>query len=697
MSLLKSITAKLPSKAVSRQSDAPVTNGREGHTESDLVQVARDSGGRIDPRLPELGIVTAFTASLMAIINIIRPLPFSTTDDGITYYGPVIKLHTDAALRFSFPRIFWELGSGWSPYESSQAGVFYPLYHLSNLLARLIGKPLALLEVSAALHLWLAGAICVALLPTAMARRERIAWSLLAVAQPAPFILGLNWHSYLTPYPWFLAIALLLLRNGDVRSWPRVDRWYLLAASALMYACAHPHMYMLSIIALTLWILSLKGRAALTSVWLLGCAQLPFAIPTLYLRSVAAAASPNYLAGRDTVEFILVESQSLRTALYGIVSGNLLGDAGFRLWRGVSWVGQGMFFAPWLLWSGALAVLNRRLGWLLLATFLVLVMGITSVPLLAEILAGPFGFRWTWKLSIIVSPLGFLTIIALLRNEKPAMVRSAGVFGMVLASAFVCVRGLGFDLFPSAVSANHLGVEGIAAETRAALSQAGVAPGARIAMIGQHAIFAPVSIPIVGLTGNAPLSAGYETAHVFEPLENFEVAKSHYGLSTPWRIGISTAMYKGDMRGAEAALMRIGVDALVTAVPDVFPREESVAIADHLGRMTYVRRLRPESLPRPWDLSAEKPRALERLAGGKLRTLGPQDEPPDLALPRDIEWHRLDDGRWEGTPIVFGEEGELWVLGTLLTALASVLLMLRLPRIPDSTVFEKTCADSRAA
>lgn len=633
------------------------------------------------PVLLEIGVITAFVGCLMAIVNSIRPLPFATTDDGITYYGPVIKLHTDAALRFAFPRMFWELGSGWSPYESSQAGVFYPLYHLSNLLARLIGRPLALLEVSAVLHFWLAGLICILLLPKKMAQRDRIAWSLLAVAQPAPFLLGLNWHSYLTPYPWFLAIAILLIRNESAQSWTRKDRWSLLVASALMYACAHPHMYILSILALALWISSVKGRKAVASVWLLGCAQLPFAIPTLYLRSVAAEASPNYLAGRDTADFILFESQNLKTVVFGIFSGNLLGDAGFRLWQGVSWMGQGMFFAPWLLWSGALAFRYRRLGWPLMATFMVLVMGIASIPQLAEILAGPFGFRWTWKIASILSPLGLLTIVAFLSEKRAVWLRTAALCGLTLASTLVCIRGLDFDLFPSAKHAHRLSVEGIAAETKTTLSRAGVAPGSRIALIGQHAIFAPVPVPIVGLTGNAPLSAGYETAHVFEPLENFEVSKSHYGLSTPWRVGISSSVYRSSPEEVDYALMRVGVDALVTAVPDIFPSEESVAVADHAGRMTYIRRLRAETLPRPWDLASGMPRALERLAGGKLRTLGPQDEAPSLGLPRPIEWESLADGRWEGMPIVFGEFGELWVLSAVLIGLASVLLVLRIPRL----------------
>lgn len=664
--------------------DSPVPQGPEL---SSHPTPSGDASPLVRARLPELSCVTAFAAAFMAAVESVRPLPFSSTDDAILHQGPVIKLHTDAALQFSLPRMFWELGSGWSPFESGQAGVFYPLYHLANVVSRFVGRPLALLDISAALHLWIAGLVCAWLLPSTMARRDRIAWSCLAVAQPAPFLLGLNWHSYLSPYPWFLAIALLLMRNGQPPAWPRADRLLLLLASTLFFLCVHPQMYLLAVMALGACALGVHGRPGLTSSIVFACAQLPFAVPLLYLYSVGENASANWLAGRTTADFILFESQGLKTVLYGLFTGNLLGDGGFRLWQGVSWVGQGMFFAPWLAWSLALAMRQRRFGWLVLASAFVLIMGITSVPWLAGALAGPLRFRWTWKLACIAGPLALVATIAFVQSKRTNWARTASVSALALVSAMVCLRGSSFDIFPSAVSAHSIGIEGIAAETKAALSQAGARPGARIALIAAHPINATVPIPMVGLTGNAPVLSGYESAHLFEPLENADAAASHYGLSTPWRGGIAPQKYAAETSAIETALVRIGVEALVSNVAGVFPSEQSTAFTDSLGRVTYVRRLEASAKPIPWDVSNGSPNALERLPGGRLRTLASQEQEPVIPLPRIIEWHPLPDGRWEGVPVLLGESGELWVLGTLLGALVGMLIVLRAPlhRFPFSS------------
>jgi len=132
--------------------------------------------------------------------NCIRPLPFATTDDNWMYFLPLIKAHTDALLGGHPLHMLWQLGAGWSPYESGQIGLYYPPYLVANLLARAIGQPLALLEVSASLHLWAAAVVTWHLVPLEGYRAERYLWALTAIVPVGSLLLGLNWHNYISCY-----------------------------------------------------------------------------------------------------------------------------------------------------------------------------------------------------------------------------------------------------------------------------------------------------------------------------------------------------------------------------------------------------------------------------------------------------------------------------------------------------------------
>ena len=121
-------------------------------------------------------------------------------------------------------------------------------------------------------------------------------------------------------------------------------------------------------------------------------------------------------------------------------------------------------------------------------------------------------------------------------------------------------------------------------------------------------------------------------------------------------------------------LRRAGVQALVAADPVVLaPLGDVSCFVDVLGRRTYVARM-PDAMPftYPWAGVQGRMTPLERTPDGRLQTTSPTDHAPSLNTPRTVDWRRLPDGRWEGTP---EGPGMVWVLAVLLGALMSVLLL----------------------
>ncbi len=612
---------------------------------------------REEPRAPGRALAvlaaTVGAALLLAVAQRVRPLPFGTTDDGPMYFAPLIELQTRALLSGHWPRMFWELGSGWTPFESGQVGVAYPGYLVAAVIARVAGHPLALLDVSAWLHLWVAGLACALLLPGNVGGPRRAAFALLAVAQPGPFLLGLNWHDYLACYPWFLASGLILLRNlsRDER-WPLGEELGLVLASAAFWMTAHPQMYAVGIACLGAWVLALRPERPWRALAALALAQLPLAAPTLFLHDASTRATANWMFGRGTDEFAMRWGQTLGTVASGLLSGNLLGEGGFRLWPGVPSSGQGMFFAPWLLWSWVLAIRTRRNLWIVLSAALAGLLAIATFPSLVRLVPAALGLRWTWKLSLFLGPLALLAVVRL--HDRGGRSRRAlepwGVVALALVAAAVCVRGVRFDIWPGLKVAHPLGLERVVEVTRDALQRAGAERGSRIAIVGKYLFDQDLPVPVVGLTGDAPVLSGYESAHLYEPLENAQAAASHDNLSTPWRMRVEADAYRRDPAAVETRLASLGVDFIVTAAPGIFPRDGTVDVPDPLGRVTSIRRIRGAPPSFPYDVARDD--AVERLPGGGLRTLSAAPAAPTLNVPRAMTWKRLVDGRWEGTPVV---------------------------------------------
>lgn len=626
-------------------------------------------------------LVVAAGLAFFALVEAVRPLPFATTDDNWMYFLPLIKAHTDSLLSGHFLRALWSLGAGWSPWENAQAGLLYLPFHLANLLARLLGEPLALLEVSSALHLLAAGLATYGLLPRERGPWERAAWGCAAMVQPGPFLLGLNWHIYLSSYPWFLALALLGLRRDEAGLPGRRTRLALLACNAGFFLAGHAQMYVLGWLLLLPWWFAMAGLEGWKGRLRLAVAvQLPLVATLLFLKGVSLEANPNWMQGRDQPRYLLAAAQKAGTVLAATLWGNLGAPLDFKLW-GTSWTGAGLLFSPPLLAVPLLALWRRRWGLAVFFAACFMFLAAASFPFLRFLGVGPLeGFRWTWKAAIATGPLALLSL-ALLAEEfrLPVRLRRAGVPGLALLSAWVCVQGMDFDIWPSLVAAHREGARGLVRATRDFAAAAGLPPGCRVALVGEVDMVQALPLPYLGLVGNAPLLSGLETAHIYEPLESARAAKAHFSLNLPWRQAVPEANYAADPRRVEEALRRAGAQALLCPYPDVLAGGRGVR--DGLGRTLFVKRLEDGPGPFPWARFRGQDLPLDRLPGGGLRTRVPLPEPPALLVPRDLAWRPLPDGRWEGRP---EGPGLLWILLTLVGTGGAVLLALRRPAPPAS-------------
>ncbi len=611
----------------------------------------------------------AFPLAALALVGVcgwLRPYPF-TAGDGILRYLPLIKAHTDSLLGGAPLRMLWGLGAGWNPAQSGEMGLAYLPYHLANLLARLLGRPLALLEASAWMHLAAAALVGWHLLPRSIGGAERRWLCLLLMVLPGPFLLGLNWASYLAGYPWFLALALLSLEPCPT---PGRRARRLLFAAAGFFLATHVQMFVLGagllLLAQLAGVAARRDGAGLKAFVL---ALLPFGVPLAYLKMVSLHASAGWQEAWASKEMLIRGAQALPVALQGLALGNFFPGRAFQVFGDVSWRGIGVFFAPWLLLVLAEAAWRRRWGALAFWALVSLLLGAKSAPFLSELAVGPLqGFRWTWKLMLFVAPL---SLFALLGSEAwqrlPGPWRARASAGLAVLSLAVCLRGLPFILSQGAADFAPLGVATMVEETRRVLAQCGLQEGTRIGLVDLRR---GDSLPIALMTlpGNGALLCGYESAHLFEPLDDAVASADRYGLTSQALIG------PGFLRRPDADrwLARIGIQALVAAGP--LEGENVRSARDRLGRELWVR---PVAGALPWTYPwAKGPAELRRLPGGALRSLAASGSPPALINSRPMQWTRTGDGTWTGVPA--GLPATWWTAGG-----AVLLLTLGYTRLLD--------------
>jgi hypothetical protein len=632
----------------------------------------------------DLAIVLSVTVGTTALIEATRSFPFSSTDDGPFYFVPLIKAHTEAWMRGAPGAYLWSLGSGHSVWESGQLGAMYLPYVFANLLARLCGEPLLLLEVSAVLHLLLAGLLAWWLLPDSYRGIDRGLAAALVAVQPAPIILGANWTPYLSSYPWFVALLLLCEPSNGDGSWPRSRRLGVLAASLGFLATAHPQMLAVGLFLVATRCLTggfdLETRLRNLRSFLV--AQIPSILPMIFIFATALKATPGWMAGRDQNDFLLREAQSLGTVLQGIFLGNLVESQGLALWQGVSWTGVGIFFAPWLILSFYPSLRSRRFGWPVLALLMVGLTALQSFPLLRLLAVGPLaGFRWTWKLAWFLGPTSLILVLVQMRPTErfvPAW-RALASIAIVLC-VLVGARGIHFDLFPPLRFARPGGIVTVVEETRRLAETVGMEAGDRIALLGSPPI-GPDALPLalLGLIGNAPLLADLGSAHLYEPMEPLEVSRTHFGLSTPWRMPVLPDRYLEDPARIERALASIGTRWLVTAYPGLLYGEEVRTFVGRDGLSVFVAEIPPPIASWPMGIGDQGPVPVALLDNGEVVTAAPTREPPDMGIGREMRWRSEEDRRLRGR---VRQLSPAWIGGEILALTLAILTLFGSARSP---------------
>lgn len=635
------------------------------------------SGG--DPRslwLP-LAVVVGVCVGAFVLLESTRGFPFSSMGDGPFYFAPLIKAHTDAWLGGSPGAYLWSLGSGHSVWESGQLGPLYPPYTLANLLARLIGEPVLLLEVSAAFHLLLSGLFAVWLLPASYRGIDRgLAASLLAV-QPAPIMLGANWTPYLASYPWFVALLLLCEPADGQAEWPRSRRIALLVASLGFLVTAHPQMVAVGLMLLATRCLAGSGdlKERLRRLRWLVTAQIPAILPMVFIYLASQKATPDWMAGREQGAFLLRDGQSIATVLQGLLLGNLVENQGLTVWEGVSWTGIGIFFAPWLVLSFYTSLRRRDLAWPAMALVLVGLAAIQSFPWLGSLAVGPLsGFRWTWKMAWFLGPASLIVVLvqASPRGRFQHLWRGLAS-ATVLLCVLVGVRGMQFDLFPPFTFAQPSGIVTIVEETRQLKQAVGMDSGDRIALLGSCPTYDnPLPAALLGVIGNAPLLVDLGSAHLYEPMEPEQVAVTHFSLSTPWRKPVPRGNYVADPEGIERSLASIGARWMVTIRPELLQGPDVLTFTGKNGLPLFVREMPLPVSPWPLGVDDHGPVPVQLLENGEVVTLEAVDEPPDMGIGRQLRWSAESDGRLRGR---VRQLSPAWVVGEIL-ALALTLVLL---------------------
>ena len=121
--------------------------------------------------------------------------------------------------------------------------------------------------------------------------------------------------------------------------------------------------------------------------------------------------------------------------------------------------------------------------------------------------------------------------------------------------------------------------------------------------------------------------------------------RGHFGLSLPWRRSVSEEIYFSNVGEANAALAKIGIQAVLTVRPEAAALPGAKHFTDSLGQILFVLPL-PGIPPTRYPGNASNP--LSRLPSGILSAPA-SSNPPQLLSPRRVEWTRTQEG-WLGVP-----------------------------------------------
>lgn len=600
-------------------------------------------------RLASWATVIVVPLAAFFILQSLRPDPFATSNDNWLYFTPLIDAHTSSLSHGKLLRMIWQLGAGWTPWESGQSGVLWPLYPLAALVHWLVGERLSLLDASALLSLVATSVTAQLLLTPKLVGPVRPALACAIALAPGPILIGLNWHDYFAPAPAVVATMLLLVRLARGEEAPRFAHVGVLVASVLCFTAAHVQMYAIGVVYLGAFVIAVadSARSAWRALMALALAQAPLLLPMLAFKTASLHIAPAWIASHEGGRGLINEAAPPWTLLVATISG-ALADA-----TQVAAQLRDFYYNPLFLLVIAAVIMRRRgraLPWLLLS---VAMLGPTMVPGLHHVAIGPFaGFRWTYKVIVYVGPMTLL-FAALLWHERHASGRRIHALwaALIALQVLVIVHGASWGTLRNA---HAIGARGLRDRGQDCAAQLGLAPGTRVAVVGRfrnaYALNAP--LPLLALATNATIGFELESAHLYEPMEPAAAALAHGSLGPLWRDNVAASALTPDRVGAELATLRhIGVQALLAARADqllAFTDVRSCTVA--LERVFMARVPDAPTVPFPWYVVDGRQLPFERALDGRLTTTTALEVAPSSSSPREMAWQRLPDGRWRGTP-----------------------------------------------
>lgn len=586
------------------------------------------------------------------VCEVLRPFPFTTTNDNWSYFLPLLTRVTDSWLDGAPLRIVWELGQGWAPWESGQAAWLSPVPVFSALLTRSVGDPIWLLEVDAGVHVLLLGAAALWAPPTSFSPTQRRAAALLLSLAPGPLLIGMNWHNYLMPAPWFLLLLGFVWRALDRdRGWTPREGVVVVVVSLLFFSAAHPQMMVIGCGFLALFALGLaRNRLGVEVVVRLALAQVPVVPALLFLWLAAANAPPIWMAQRARGSF-LDKSFAPLEGLLALVTGPTFVAFG------------GPVFLPLIVALVVLGVRERRRRLVGVAVFIVILLVPRLFPPIDWLMVGPLAsFRFVSKLTVYAGPV----VAALFMSTQW---RWRNLTAVVVAASSAVVVVAANDQQTTLNAAHATGAGGLRDLGRRCLDEAGVNEGERIAFIGDllyQRDFDHVPLALVAMMNQATLTLGRESANVYEPLEPKELFVAHGALTAWWR---NTPIAASD-EVRVAALRNSGVHWLLSLDRGQFDLRTPPLPTTQVCGIFFA------ALPDPQPFLP----GMVRGRDGTLTTTTTTSTmpPPATMTARPQQWQRLGDGRWQSRPAL---PATTWLWGSLAALVLGLVGVTFAPRL----------------
>lgn len=587
-----------------------------------------------------------------------------TKDDNLTQNLTLIKAQTDVLLGFEIPRMIWGLGAGWDPFMSGQMGLFYPPYLVANIITRLLGAPLALLEVSYVLHQILLVGVVLSL--ASGEQKDKSLLALCLVFLPGPFLLGMNWHAYGVAHVWWVAAALIISAEARKpkpfeRPLHKVSLW---ACTVLFYQCAHPQVFIwgLMFLAAWAWVISPR-RHQIKLLVLLALCVLPLAPSLLYLKWLSTQAGA--LSVRPD-NLILEMAQPLPLAFWGSLIGNLGQILEMNFFTPTVYRdGPGLFFQPALVLCTLLALKQKRGVLVCVSLISWLLLGAKSFPFLGDLNLGPLNsFRWPFKLVVLTGPFFLLALCQLLAHKQKLRRPILGLIGLM--SVCVCAQGRSFDLmtetYQQGINANEL-----LKQTEQCLEQAGIPKGARIAYVGDYDKRPnEQSKTLTVLTGNAIHLLNRNATHINEPMEPDYLADGHLRAAGRQGNPLTARLFLEQGPELLKALAYVGATHVFTGQPNLFKNLNATECQDAEGQqVTFHALANARTGPYPQAHDPKSKNQVSSRINGVLVFPAVEERPPSLNTTAPISWQK-EGNDWIGSP---NPIQPLWGLAVALLAI----------------------------